>query len=163
MYVGTKRSPEKVISLWVLSFGLYGIYWLAKTFSELHENRKQGISGASFATLAVLFPPLAISACWLLPDYVSKLYAENGKLEHISTSWGTVLVLPTLAIWAIVAMVYLIVSAGGSIDEFGMYTMAAVVINALAINTFLLYSWLKKIQDQINEFVDEENLANSKA
>ena len=158
MYIGTKRSPEKIISLWILSFGLYGIYWLAKTFSELQKNRKQGISGESFAALAVLFPPLAISACWLLPDYVSRLYAENGKLEHISSAWGTILFLPTLALWAVVIMVYLIISAGG-MTEFGMYSMAAVVINAIAINTLLLYNWLKKIQLQINEFWDEASLA----
>jgi len=63
MYIGTKRSPEKIIGLWVISFGIYGIYWLAETFTELQKNRKQGISGGSYAVLAVLFPPLALSAC----------------------------------------------------------------------------------------------------
>lgn len=154
MYVGTKRSPEKVIGLWVMSFGLYGIYWLAQTFSELQKNRKQGISGESYAVLAVLFPPLALSACWLLPAYVGKLYAENGKLEQISSCWGAILFLPTLALWAIVAMSYLIISAGG-MTEYGMYTMGAVLTVAVGINIFLLYNWLKKIQLQINEFWDE--------
>ena len=81
MYIGVKRSPEKIIGLWVMTFGLYGIYWLAKTFSELQANRNKGISGRSYALLAVLFPPLAVSACWLLPAYVGRLYAENGKLD----------------------------------------------------------------------------------
>lgn len=154
MYIGTKRSPEKIIGLWVMSFGLYGIYWLASTFSELQKNRKKGISGASYAALAILFPPLALSACWLLPAYVGKLYSENGKLEHISSCWGAILFLPSLALWAIVGMSYLILSAGGSMNEYGIYTMGIIVLAAIGINIFLLYNWLKKIQMQINEFWD---------
>lgn len=156
MYIGTKRNPEKVISLWVMSFGLYGIYWLAKTFSELQMNRKKGISGRSYAALAILFPPLALSACWLLPSYVGKLYAENGKLEQISSSWGAILFLPSLALWSVVVMSYLIMSAGGIMSEYGMYTMTAILFIAIGINTFLLYNWLNKIQLQINEFWDAE-------
>jgi len=155
MYIGTKRNPEKIIGLWVMSFGLYGIYWLAQTFSELQKNRKQGITGGSYAALAILFPPLALSACWLLPSYVGKLYAENGKLEQISSCWGAILFLPTLALWAIVAMSYLIISAGGDMGTYGMYTMGTVLSLAVGINIFLLYNWLKKIQLQINEFWDE--------
>lgn len=158
MYIGTKRSPEKIISLWMMSFGLYGIYWLAKTFSELQEFRKQGISGTSYATLAILFPPLALSACWLLPAYVGKLYEENGKLEQISSCWGVILFLPTLALWAVVAMSYLILSAGG-MGEYGIYIMGIIILSAGAINVFLLYNWLKKIQLQINEFWDTVRLA----
>ncbi len=161
MYIGTKRSPEKIIGLWMMSFGLYGIYWLSTTFSELQKNRKKGISGRSYAALAVLFPPLAVSACWLLPAYVGKLYSENGKLEQISSCWGAMLFLPTIALWAIVGMVYLIISAGGGMSEFGMYTMAGAVFVGIGINAFLLYNWLKKIQLQINEFWDEAKQANS--
>jgi len=155
MYIGTKRSPEKIMGLWIISFGLYGIYWLSQTFDELQKNRKKGISGRSYATLAVLFPPLALSACWLLPAYVGRLYAENGKLEHISSCWGAILFLPSLALWAIVGMAYLIVSAGFGMNEYGMYTMGGIIIAAIGINLFLLYNWLKKIQHQINEFWDE--------
>ncbi len=162
MYIGTKRSPEKIIGLWVISFGLYGIYWLSKTFSELQANRQQGISGASYAALAIIFPPLALSACWLLPAYVGRLYAENGKLEHISSCWGAILFLPTIALWAIVGMLYLIISAGG-MGEYGLYKMGAVVLTAIGINVYLLYNWLKKIQLQINDFWDEASLAKRKA
>lgn len=158
MYIGTKRSPEKIIGLWVMSFGIYGIYWLSKTFSELQKSRQQGISGSSYATLAILFPPLAISACWLLPSYVGKLYEENGKLEQISSCWGVILFLPTLALWAVVGMSYLILSSGG-MSEYGVYAMGAIILAACAINVFLLYNWLKKIQTQINEFWDAARLA----
>jgi len=161
MYIGTKRSPEKIIGLWVMSFGLYGIYWLSQTFSELQRSRKKGISGRSYATLAVLFPPLALSACWLLPAYVGRLYAENGKLEHISSCWGAILFLPTIALWAIVGMVYLIISAGG-MNETSTYILGAVVLTAVCINIFLLYNWLKKIQLQINEFWENASLARNK-
>jgi len=158
MYIGVKRSPEKIIGLWVMTFGLYGIYWLAKTFSELQANRNKGISGRSYALLAVLFPPLAVSACWLLPAYVGRLYAENGKLEHISSCWGAMLFLPTIALWAIVGMSYLILSAGGS-GQYGLYIITGIVLSALAINIFLLYNWLKKIQLQINDFWEQAEQA----
>jgi len=155
MYIGTKRSPEKVIGLWVISLGLYGIYWLSQTFSELQKNRQQGISGRSYALLAILMPPLALSACWLLPAYVGRLYAENGKLEQISSCWGAILFLPSIALWLIVGMSYLILSAGGGMGEYGTYTLAGIISVAIGINTFLLYNWLKKIQIQINEFWDD--------
>ena len=159
MFIGEKRSPEKIIGLWVMTFGLYGIYWLATTFSELQANRKKGISGRSYALLAVLFPPLAVSACWLLPAYVGRLYAENGKLEDISSCWGAMLFLPTIAVWAMVSMSYLIISASGT-GAYGMYVMAAIVLSALAINIFLLYNWLKKIQLQINDFWEQAEQAS---
>jgi len=155
MYIGTKRNPEKVISLWIMTFGLYGIYWLAQTFNDLQKNRKKGMTGNSFAVLAVLFPPLALSACWILPEYVGKLYEENGKLEYINSGWGIVLFLPTLALWAIVGMAYFIISTGFSTNEYGMYIMSFIVMTAIGINVFILYNWLKKIQIQINEFWDE--------
>lgn len=158
MFIGVKRSPEKIIGLWVMTFGLYGIYWLATTFSELQANRKQGISGRSYVLLAILFPPLAVSACWLLPAYVGRLYAENGKLEHISSCWGAMLFLPTIAVWSIVGMSYLIISTGGS-GPYGAYIMATIVLSALAINIFLLYNWLKKIQLQINDFWEQAEQA----
>ena len=158
MFIGEKRSPEKIIGLWVMTLGLYGIYWLATTFSELQANRKKGISGRSYALLAVLFPPLAVSACWLLPAYVGRLYAENGKLEHISSCWGAMLFLPTIVLWAIVGMSYLIISASGT-GPYGLYAMAAIVLSALAINIFLLYNWLKKIQLQINDFWEQAEQA----
>ncbi|MDF1880823.1 DUF4234 domain-containing protein [Sulfurimonas sp. MAG313] len=159
MYVGIKRSPEKVIGLWIVSFGLYGIYWLAQTFSELQKYRKQGISGGSYALLAVIFPPLALSACWLLPSYVGKLYEENGKYEEIGSYWGSILFLPSLALWAVVGMSYLIVIAGGGMGENGMTTMYMIVSAAIGINLFLLYNWLQKIQVQMNEFWDEAEKA----
>jgi len=156
MYIGTKRDPKMIILLWVMTFGLYGIYWLSKTFSEIHKSRKAGISGGSYAALAILFPPLAITACWLLPAYVGKLYEENGKLEEISSCWGAILFLPTLALWAIVSMAYLIITAGGVTGEYGDYVMISILALAMAINIYLLYNWLRKIQLQINEFWDSE-------
>jgi len=63
--------------------------------------------------------------------------------------------LPSLALWAVVIMSYLILSAGGEMGVNGVYTMSAIIILAIGINTFLLYNWLKKIQLQINTFWDE--------
>jgi hypothetical protein len=68
------------------------------------------------------------------------------------------LFLPTIALWAIVGMSYLIISSGG-VGPYGLYIMAAIVLAALAINIFLLYNWLKKIQLQINDFWEQAEQA----
>ena len=68
------------------------------------------------------------------------------------------LFLPTIALWAIVGMSYLILSAGGS-GQYGLYIITGIVLSALAINIFLLYNWLKKIQLQINDFWEQAEQA----
>jgi len=158
MYVGTKRSPQKIIALWILSFGLYGIYWISKNLDEMKENRGKGVSGRAYATLAILFPPLAISACWLLPSTVGKMYTENGKFEQINSCWGAMLFLPTVALWLVAGMAMLIVTTGGAQSIAGAnvnYVVGGIALIALSINFYLLYNWLKKIQIQINAFWDE--------
>ena len=158
MYVGTKRSPQKIIALWVLSFGLYGIYWISKNLDEMKENRGKGVSGRAYTLLAIFFPPLAISACWLLPSTVGKMYTENGKFEQINSCWGAMLFLPSVALWLVAGMAMLIVTTGGTQGIAGEnlnYVIAGIVFTALAINAYLLYNWLKKIQIQINTFWDE--------
>jgi hypothetical protein len=135
-----------------MTFGIYGIFWLSSTFSELQANHKKGISGRSYALLAVLFPPLAVSACWLLQAYVGRLYAENESLIYQ-------FMLGNDAVFADDrSMEYLIISTGGS-GSYGTYIMEGIVLSALVINIFLLYNWLKKIQLQINDFWEQAEQA----
>lgn len=155
MYVGKQRNAEKTIFLWVASAGLYGIYWISQNLEEMRLNRGKGMSGKLYTFIAIFFPPLALSACWLLPSTVGKLYTENGKFEQINSCWGAMLFLPTVALWMVVAMLVLIVNTGGSHSLVGdKQTLAIIIISiiAVAINIFLLYNWLRKIQEQINLF-----------
>lgn len=158
MSIGTRRSPEKVMFLWVITFGIYGIYWISKTLQEIKAARQKGIGGATYATTAVVCPPLALTACWYLPAATGKLYTENGKFEQINSCWGAMLFLPTVVIWLVASMATVIISkAGGDVSY--MYMTGAVT---LLINIFLLYNWLKKIQHQLNDFWAEAETGNIK-
>jgi len=158
MYIGTKRDTKRTMALWLLSFGLYGIYWVAKNLDEIKANRGKGISGKAYAIAAILFPPLSISACWLLPSSVGKLYTENGKLEQINSCWGAMLFLPSIALWLVSGMLMLIVQTGGTGGIFGDNQVMGIGIIAfvtMAMNVGILYNWMTRIQDQLNNFWDD--------
>jgi hypothetical protein len=166
MYIGQKRSAEKTLGLWVVTLGLYGIYWISQNLEEIRLNRGKGMSGRVYTLIAIFFPPLAVSACWLLPSTVGKLYTDNGKFEQINSCWGAMLFLPSVALWMVAAMLMLIVNTGGSHSLVGdnqNIAIAVIVIGAVLINLFLLYNWMRKIQEQINNFWDEARLGSTTA
>jgi hypothetical protein len=99
--VGKARSPGLAI-LWVfLTLGIYQIIWGYSTFEELRNYRGQGWSGTLYLIFTFLFPFPLIAVPWLLPAYVGRMYAEEGRPSPITGLAGFWTFLPFIGafIW----------------------------------------------------------------
>jgi hypothetical protein len=89
--VGRQRGVGTVILLLLVTFGIYGLYWIYITFAELQAHRGEGVSGIVGLLLALV--PVSI---FLLPSYVGEMYAERG-LERPMTGWT--------GLWALIPLI----------------------------------------------------------
>jgi apolipoprotein N-acyltransferase len=69
---GKPRGVGFVIVLAIFTFGIYTLYWIYKSFSEIKGWRGQGVGG--FVGLLLSLIPVSI---FLLPSYVGRLYKED--------------------------------------------------------------------------------------
>jgi hypothetical protein len=89
--IGRHRGIGFVILMMIITLGIYGLYWIFITFTELRAHRGTGVSGIVGMLLA--FIPVSI---FLLPSYVGNAYAEAGKPKPITGLTG---------LWALVPLV----------------------------------------------------------
>ena len=82
--IGKVRNPWSVLILSIITFGIYGIIYMYKTFDEMKNWRGQGWSGTLYLVFQIIFPPPIIALPWLLPAYVGRMYAEDGKEKPIT-------------------------------------------------------------------------------
>ena len=88
-HIGNQRGSGFVIVMSIVTLGIYAIYWFYKSFQELHEYRRQGVGGVAGALLAFV-----IVSWFLLPQYVGKAYAEDGKPSPVSGMSGFWILVP---------------------------------------------------------------------
>ena len=89
--VGRHRGVGTVILLMIVTFGIYGLYWIFITFAELQAHRDEGVSGIVGLLLALV--PVSI---FLLPSYIGNMYADAGKPKPMTGLTG---------LWALVPLV----------------------------------------------------------
>ncbi|MFN2469207.1 MAG: DUF4234 domain-containing protein [Gaiellaceae bacterium] len=52
--IGQPRSVGLVVLLYIVTFGIYGLYWFYKTHEEMKIYAKDGLGGAMALVLAVI-------------------------------------------------------------------------------------------------------------
>jgi Na+/proline symporter len=72
--IGRQRGVGFVIVLYIVTLGIYGLYWIYKSFDEMKGYRRQGVSGIVGLLLAFI-----IVSTFLLPAYVGRMYNEDGN------------------------------------------------------------------------------------
>ena len=95
--LGQQRGVGMVIVLYIVTFGIYGIFWIYKCFGELKRYRGTGVGG-----FVGLLSCLVIVGIFLLPAYVGRMYREDGKEPPITGLGGFWTFIPYLGgfIWA---------------------------------------------------------------
>ena len=81
--IGQQRGSGFVIVMSIVTLGIYAIYWFYKTFQEIHGYRKEGVGGLAGVLLAFI-----IVSYFLLPQYVGKMHAAEGKPAPVSVMRG---------------------------------------------------------------------------
>jgi hypothetical protein len=98
--LGSVRGVGLAIVLFIVTLGLYGLYWYPVTFSELKRYRGQGVGGlGGFLLLFVLVSP------FLLPAYVGRMYQEDGKDNPVSGWTGLWNLVPYVGVFVYLAKV----------------------------------------------------------
>ena len=99
--LGQPRGVGFGIVLFLVTFGLYGYYWVYKTQEEMKEHTGDGLGG--IVGLVVWFMLEPVSA-FVIPSEIGVMYAKDGRQKPM-TGWtglwlfpGVFLVIPAF-VW----------------------------------------------------------------
>ena len=98
--VGEVRNPWVVVSLSLITLGIYRIYWEYRSFKDLRSFTQDGIGGGWGLALAIAFP---IVNSFLLPSEVGRIERGDNKLELVTGLTGFWVVLPFVGwiVWTV--------------------------------------------------------------
>jgi hypothetical protein len=99
--LGQPRGIGFGILLFIVTLGLYGLYWVYKTHEEMKQHTGEGLGGV--LGLVVWIVVSAVSA-FVIPSEIGKMYTREGR-EPAVTGWtglwlfpGAILVIPAI-VW----------------------------------------------------------------
>ena len=99
--LGQPRGVGFGILLFIVTFGIYGLYWAFKTQEEMKQRTGEGLGGVLGLVIWILIG--AVSA-FVIPSEVGKMYAKDGLASPI-TGWtglwlfpGGILIIPAI-VW----------------------------------------------------------------
>jgi hypothetical protein len=91
--LGSPGSPRAVgfgIALFLLTFGVYGFYWVYKTHEEMKRHTGDGLGGL-LGVVVWLFT-LSIATAFVIPSEIAKMYARAGEPSPVTHATGLLLV-----------------------------------------------------------------------
>jgi len=99
--LGQPRGIGFGILLFIVTLGLYGLYWVYKTHEEMKQHTGEGLGGV--LGLVVWIVVSAVSA-FVIPSEIGKMYTREGR-EPPVTGWtglwlfpGAILIIPAI-VW----------------------------------------------------------------
>ena len=98
---GNARGIGFGILLFIVTFGLYGLYWAFKTQDEMKQRTGDGLGGVVGLVVWILITPVS---AFVIPSELGKMYAKDGMAPPM-TGWtglwlfpGGILVIPAI-VW----------------------------------------------------------------
>ena len=79
--VGETRSIGLSILWFVLTLGIYGIYWVYKTQEEMRRQTGEGLGGVLGLVIWILISPVS---AFVIPSEIGHMYAKDGKTSPVS-------------------------------------------------------------------------------
>lgn len=92
--IGTQRGSGFVVVMSIVTLGIYALYWFYMTFKEVKNYRGEGVGGLGGLLLAFI-----IVSYFLLPQYVGKAYAKDGKPSPVSGMSGFWILVPYAGVY----------------------------------------------------------------
>jgi Na+/proline symporter len=94
--LGQPRGIGFGILLFIVTFGLYSLYWVFKTQEEVKEHSKQGVGGVLGLVIVIV---VGIVTWFLIPSEVGKMYKQDGREAPFSGWTGLWLLLPIVGMF----------------------------------------------------------------
>jgi hypothetical protein len=97
--LGQERGVALGVFFYIITFGIYGLYWTYMTMDETKRHTKQGLGGGIGLLIGIL--TLGIATHFIVPDEVKKMYEGDGREAYVSAVTGFWMFLPILGnfIW----------------------------------------------------------------
>jgi hypothetical protein len=97
---GQMRTPVVVILLWLVTLGIYGLFWQYRVFEDLKVRTGQGIGGVIGLLLGLC---ISIVNLFLLPAEIGNMYAQEGLEKPVSglTGFWNLIPLVGFFIWIV--------------------------------------------------------------
>jgi len=81
--LGQPRGIGFGILLFIITFGIYGLYWVYKTQEEMKQHTGDGLGGVLGLVVWILISPVS---AFVIPSEVGNMYKRAGK-EPPVTGW----------------------------------------------------------------------------
>jgi hypothetical protein len=91
--IGEARNPVMIIVLTFITCGIYGLYWLYKSFEELKQHNGEGLGGVVGLILGLFWV-----SYFILPMEIQKTYENDGRQTEVGPLYGLWLLLPIAGI-----------------------------------------------------------------
>jgi Domain of unknown function (DUF4234) len=98
--LGQRRGLGFGILLFIITLGIYGLYWVFKTQDEVKNHSHQGVGGVIGLVIAIVIGPVA---WFLIPSEVGKMIKLDGRAAPFSGWLGLWMLLPLIGglVWFI--------------------------------------------------------------
>ena len=99
--LGQRRGIGFGILLFVVTFGIYGLYWVYKTHEEIKQHTGDGVGGVLVLVIWILIWPVT---AFVIPSEIGRMYQRDAR-ESPVTGWtglwlfpGFILLIPAI-VW----------------------------------------------------------------
>lgn len=114
--IGEARNPVMIIILSIITCGIYGLYWLYKSFEELKQHNGEGLGGVVGLILGIFWV-----GYFLLPMEIQKTYETDGRQSPVNPIYGLLLLIP------LVGFIIYILKVQGALNDYWVSKGAAPV------------------------------------
>jgi hypothetical protein len=81
--LGRPRGIGFGILLFIITLGIYGLYWVYKTQEEMKQHTGDGLGGVLGLVVWILISPVS---AFVIPSEIGKMYSKEGRHPPI-TGW----------------------------------------------------------------------------
>ena len=98
--LGQPRGIGFAILIFIITLGIYSLYWVFKTQEEVKNHSNQGVGGVLGLVIYIV---VGIVTWFLVPSEVGKMYKQDGRPAPFSGWTGLWLLLPIIGafVWFI--------------------------------------------------------------
>jgi amino acid transporter len=96
--IGETRSIGLSILWFIITLGIYGIYWTYKTFEEMKRHTGQGIGGVLGVVIHLV---IGVVNWFVIPSEVGQMYQRDGReppVKGVTGLWNLLPIIGTI-IW----------------------------------------------------------------